>query len=148
MPQELSGESQPLVLVIDPDESVLRLLRVKLTRAGFRVSTSAGGEEGLRSALDELPAAVLIDGTLPGLTAQKLIGATALQWGERRPGIIVLSPLSDLENIEQALRGGCDDYVTKPFSPTELVHRLLVTLLRRSLQATASDGHMPGADVL
>jgi two-component system phosphate regulon response regulator PhoB len=136
-----TGDLDPLVVVIDPDESVLRLMSIKLRRAGFRVAVATEVEQGLQATSHEAPALVILDGTLPGTGARKVVEQAADRWGNRRPAFVCLSPLHDPRDVEEALRSGCDDYVTKPFSPAELVHRVRVTLLRRALQRT-----MPGVE--
>jgi two-component system response regulator ResD len=130
-----TAKAEPLVLAVDTDESVLRLLRVKLTRAGFRVMTAMDGQQALTEALAGEPDLVLLEGMLPGLDGYRVTGELARAMGAKRPAIVFLSSVDSQAGVERALRSGCDDYVVKPFSPEELIHRLRLTLLRRQLAA-------------
>jgi DNA-binding response OmpR family regulator len=133
MNQQAGDREAPLVLLVDGDENVLRLLSIKLPRAGFRVMTATDGEAGLKEALASEPAVVLVDGALPKLDGYRLSEALDGLPGHKRPAVVFLSAVDGPDAIEKALRSGGDDYVLKPFSPEELVHRLKVTLLRRRL---------------
>jgi two-component system response regulator ResD len=127
-----------VALVVDTDESVLRLLNIKLTRAGFRVVAATDGEQALADAVARRPVLVLLDTALPRLDGYQVAGELARIMGDQRPAVVFLSRASSSEAIERALRSGCDDYVLKPFSPEELMHRCRVTLLRRQIA-----GEMP-----
>jgi two-component system alkaline phosphatase synthesis response regulator PhoP len=122
-------EQEPKVLVVDGDESVLRLLELKLARAGFSVDTAADGEEGYLKARAFGADIIVVGDMLGPLDSHSLIRAIANL--PSRPAMIFLSGADGEEDIEHALRGGCDNYVLKPFSPHELVHRVRVTLIRR-----------------
>ncbi len=112
---------KPLVLVIDDEVQIRRLLRVCLEANGYRVEEATSGEEGLRAAAQHPPDLVVLDLGLP-----ELDGLTVLQrlreWS--RVPVVVLSVRDREEDKIAALDEGADDYVTKPFSTGELLARL------------------------
>jgi two-component system KDP operon response regulator KdpE len=120
----MSGE---LVLVCDDELQILRALRVILKDAGFQVVTAAGAEEALNTASVHPPQAAIIDLVLPdgdGVTVCRRLR----EWSEMP--ILVLSAVGEEAEKIRALDAGADDYVTKPFSPGELVARLNAVLRR------------------
>jgi DNA-binding response OmpR family regulator len=119
------------VLLVDSDENVLRLLGLKLEQAGFDVDiarTAAAARDAARRAAPDVAVIGdgLDDGAGDGLAGSLLAGGPG--WS---PLIVVLSPQAGIADIATALEHGADDYIVKPFSPREVVHRLRVALLRR-----------------
>jgi DNA-binding response OmpR family regulator len=112
----------PSILIVDDEANIRELVTVYFTAAGFDVRQASDGPGGLRSALDDPPDLVLLDIMLPGLDGSAVIMLTA------RAG--------DLDKVAM-LESGADDYVTKPFSPPELVARARA-ILRRVQAATSS----------
>lgn len=133
----------PRALVVDGDESVLRLLELKLSRAGFSVSTAADGKDAYLTARAFGVDVVLVADSIGPLDSHSLVRALAAL--PSRPAMIFLSSRDGEDDVEHALRAGCDDYVLKPFSPHELIHRVRTTLIRRRvLQEGAHDIAAPG----
>ena len=126
-PREENG--RPRVLVVDDDPQTLRLVRDALTEAGYDPLVT-GEHEGLGQVLaKEKPALVLLDFMLPGTDGVELMG--------RVPGlsdvpVIFISGYGRDETVARALEAGAEDYVVKPFSPTELVARVRAALRRRA----------------
>ncbi|MGI8816730.1 MAG: response regulator transcription factor [Pseudonocardia sp.] len=131
------------VLVIDDDLTVRDVLGRYLSRAGYRVTMCGDGEEGLRLAREQRPDLVVLDLMLPGrsglqvCTELRLPGAV----GAEVP-IIMLTALGEEEDRVAGLELGADDYVTKPFSPRELVLRIS-SVLRRSRDGAAASSPRP-----
>lgn len=123
-------------LIVDGDENVLRLLDRKLSHAGFAVSTAGDGEEGYYKARAFGADVVVVGDSLGPLDCHSLLRALAAL--PSHPALIVLSTEGGEEQIARALRAGADDYVLKPFSPNELIHRVRVTLARRRVMAEAA----------
>ena len=118
------------VLVVEDERDIAALVAYHLTREGYRVSTAASGDEALAAANAERPDIVVLDLMLPGLS-----GFDVLQELRRAPGLEQLPVVFLTARREEAdrIRGlelGADDYITKPFSPQELVLRV-GTILRR-----------------
>ena len=126
-PREENG--RPRILVVDDDPQTLRLVRDALTEAGYNPLVT-GEHEGLGQVLaKEKPALVLLDFMLPGADGVELM--------ERVPGlldipVIFISGYGRDETVARALEAGAEDYVVKPFSPTELVARVRAALRRRA----------------
>ncbi|MEA2144058.1 MAG: two-component system, OmpR family, operon response regulator KdpE [Solirubrobacteraceae bacterium] len=115
------------VLVCDDEPRILRALRVVLRDAGFDVVATATAAEALDAAALQAPDAAILDLVLPD--GDGIDVARQLRTWTQAP-IIVLSAVGDEERKVRALEMGADDYVTKPFSPRELVARLRAALRR------------------
>ena len=120
----MSGE---LVLVCDDELQILRALRVVLKDAGFEVVTVATADEALNMASIHAPQAAIIDLVLPDGDGVEVCRRLR-EWSEMP--ILVLSAVGEEAEKIRALNAGADDYVTKPFSPGELVARLNAVLRR------------------
>lgn len=119
----------PLVLVVEDEPQMRRLLRVSLTNAGYQVVEAETGDDGLARAAAKNPDVVLLDLGLPDQDGLSV--ASRLREWSKAP-IIVLSARGREEDKVAALDQGADDYVTKPFGPEELLARVRAAL-RRSL---------------
>ena len=117
------------VLAVDDEPDVLRLVEVKLKKAGFEVLTARDGEEGLNKAVAENPDVVLMDVMMPrmdGYTAAGLIKERM----QPAPLILMLTAKGQEADVVRGLSGGADDYVVKPFAPRELIARINVALIK------------------
>jgi two-component system alkaline phosphatase synthesis response regulator PhoP len=124
------------ILVVDDEPRITRLVRDYLERAGFAVSAASSGPEAVQRARSERPDLVVLDLGLPGLDGLDVTRAL------RRDGdvpIIMLTARDDEADRIVGLELGADDYVTKPFSPRELVARVRAILRRRTPQSHAAD---------
>ena len=120
----MSGER---VLVCDDEIQILRALRVVLKDAGFEVTATATAEEALDAAAVHPPQAAIIDLVLPDGDGVDVCRSLR-EWSDMP--ILVLSAIGEESEKIRALNAGADDYVTKPFSPGELVARLNAALRR------------------
>jgi DNA-binding response OmpR family regulator len=132
-----SAEPLPCILVVDDDRRVLELLEIALSAHGFRVITAADGDEGIQRAVAERPDLIVLDVRLP-----RRSGFEVCEWLRRDPDephvpIILVSAAGEAEARLQAFRRGADDYLSKPFSPKELVARAR-RLLERAGEARES----------
>lgn len=115
------------VLVCDDEPQILRALRIVLRDAGFDVVPAATAQEALDAAALQAPDAAILDLVLPdgdGISVTRSLR----EWSSAP--ILVLSAVGEEEQKVRALEAGADDYVTKPFSPRELVARLRAALRR------------------
>src|SRR5512133_2453544 len=125
-----SGSVRSKILVVDDEPEAVELLEFNLKQAGFDVATAADGAEALKKARASLPGLILLDLMLPeidGLEVCKMLRrdpATAAI-----PIVMVTAKAAELDRI-LGLELGADDYVTKPFSPRELVLRIKNILQR------------------
>lgn len=119
------------VLVVDDEPDILSILVYQFSREGFRVSTAVNGQSAITTAVEERPDVVILDLMLPGIDGYEVL--SRLRKNERTASIPVIL-LTARREEEERIRGfevGADDYVTKPFSPRELILRV-EALLRRS----------------
>ncbi len=119
------------VLAIDDEIDVRKLLEIKLTKAGFQVSTAENGEEGLGKALEEQPDVMVIDVMMPGMNGHQVLAQVREQLGDKAPVTILLTALGQELDVIKGLGAGADDYIIKPFSPRELIERIRVTLIKK-----------------
>jgi two-component system, OmpR family, KDP operon response regulator KdpE len=130
------------VLVCDDEPQILRALRVILREAGFEVLPAATAREALDSAALQRPDAAIVDLVLPDGDGVEVCRSLR-EWTEMP--IVVLSAVGEETEKVRALNAGADDYVTKPFGPSELMARLNAVLRRaapkeRSEPVLAADG--------
>ncbi|WP_298403971.1 response regulator transcription factor [uncultured Chloroflexus sp.] len=119
---------QPTILVVDDEASIRNVAKAYLEHAGYRVLCATTGPEGLQMALEDQPDLIVLDLMLPGMDGMEL----AARLRERSDVfILMLTARSDEMDRVAGLRVGADDYLTKPFSPRELVARVEAILRRR-----------------
>jgi two-component system KDP operon response regulator KdpE len=123
----MSLPEKPLVLIVDDEPQIRRLLTVTLEANAYRVLSAASGQEGLVLAAQHRPALVVLDIGLPDLSGQEVLRRLR-EWSNAP--VMVLSVLDDEKGKVAALDAGADDYVTKPFNTDELLARLRVALRR------------------
>ena len=109
------------VLVIDDEPDVLMLCRVNLELAGHEVIEANNGESGLELALRERPDVVVLDVMLPKMDGISVLGTLANGAQTRDVPVILLTAKTQLEDRKAGWRAGCTEYLTKPFSPVDLV---------------------------
>ncbi len=121
------------VLVVDDDPKIAGLVRLYLERAGFEVAVAADGLGALRLMRETEPALIVLDVMLPGVS-----GNTVARIAREEAGIpiVMLSALGSTRDRVTGLEAGADDYVAKPFAPSELVARVR-SVLRRARPARA-----------
>ena len=128
------------VLVVDDEPDIVALVAYHLAKSGYAVSTAASGPDGLAAARRDKPSLVILDLMLPGLSGLEVM--EELRAGAATSSIAVLMLTARREESDRikGLTLGADDYLTKPFSPQELVLRVAAILRRlRSGQSDASD---------
>ena len=118
---------KPLILIVDDEPQIRRLLTVTLEANAYRVLPATSGQEGLVLAAQHRPALVILDIGLPDLSGQEVLRRLR-EWSNTP--VIVLSVQDDGKGKVAALDAGADDYVTKPFNTDELLARLRVALRR------------------
>jgi two-component system KDP operon response regulator KdpE len=124
----------PSIVVIDDEVQLRRLLRVSLEANGYKVYEAASGQQGLEEVAARHPDLVVLDLGLPDMDGMEVV--TRLREWSSVP-IIILSVREGEQEKVAALRGGADDYLTKPFSTAELLARLQVA--QRHAQPTPEE---------
>jgi two-component system KDP operon response regulator KdpE len=117
-----------VILVVDDEPQILRVLRINLVARQYEVVTATNGADALTSARSEHPAVIILDLGLPDLDGVQVI--KRLRAWTQVP-VIVLSGRVDSQDKVEALDAGANDYVTKPFSVDELLARIRVVTRHR-----------------
>jgi DNA-binding response OmpR family regulator len=129
------------VLVIDDDADIRGLLKEVLERAGHAVTEAADGREGLRVFHGEQPDLVILDVAMPALdgwqTLERIRDLSTV------PVVMLSAGDQELDKV-RGLRGGADDYVTKPFGPQELLARVDGLLRKGRLEADSPETYADG----
>ncbi len=133
----------PQVLVIDDEANIRELVSVYLTAAGFTVQQAPDGVSGLREFERDTPDLVILDIMLPGMDGAEVCRRIRAQ--SVVPVIMLTARDTDLDKVK-LLEAGADDYMTKPFSPPELVARVRA-VLRRFQAAPASGPAAPAPEI-
>jgi two-component system phosphate regulon response regulator PhoB len=123
------------ILVVEDEPAIAELIAINLRHAGYEVDIVGDAESALRSVDRALPDLVLLDWMLPGQSGLALAKAWRGQSRTKPLPIIMLTARSDEGDKLAGLDGGADDYLTKPFSPKELLARIRAVLRRRAPQA-------------
>jgi two-component system phosphate regulon response regulator PhoB len=120
----------PTVLVVEDESALITLLRYNLEREGFRVAEAKDGEEALLVARGQKPDLVLLDWMLPLLSGLEVCRQLRRMPETRGTPIIMLTARGEEGDKLRGLDSGADDYVTKPFSPSELIARIRAVMRR------------------
>jgi DNA-binding response OmpR family regulator len=123
------------VLIVEDDPTVAQLVRLYLVRDGYDVLTAADGVEGLRLAQEKDPSLVILDLSLPKMDGIEV--CRRIRAGSQAPIVMVTARVEEDDRLA-GLDLGADDYVTKPFSPRELVARVRAVLRRTAREAAAA----------
>jgi two-component system phosphate regulon response regulator PhoB len=118
------------ILVIEDDPSLTELIKYNLEQESYAVKIEMDGEEGLLSAQTELPDLILLDWMLPNLSGIEVCRRLRRGKSTKSIPIIMLTARSEENERIRGLDTGADDYITKPFSPKELVARIKAILRR------------------
>ena len=127
------------VLVVDDEADIVALVAYHLVKAGYRVSMASSGTEALEAARRERPALVVLDLMLPGMSGYEVIEQIRASEATRHIAVLMLTARREESDRIQGLSLGADDYLTKPFSPQELVLRVAAILRRFGAGAVASN---------
>jgi two-component system KDP operon response regulator KdpE len=126
-----------LILVVDDEPAIVRLIRAELQSEGYTVITAGRGEEALARLEDDNPDLVILDLMLPGIDGFETLRRIRQQ--SRLPVIMLTARAGDADKL-RGLHSGADDYITKPFNPEELTARV-EAVLRRTEGSVPSGQH-------
>ncbi|MDX1435781.1 MAG: response regulator, partial [Anaerolineales bacterium] len=129
--------SRRRVLVVDDEERMVRFIRLNLEHDGFEVVEAYNGNQAIERLRDTLPDVVLLDVMLPDMDGFEVL--ELLREVSDVP-VIMLTARGEEEDRVRGLELGADDYVTKPFSPRELVSRVRAVLRRSEAGRSAGRG--------
>lgn len=137
-----SPKQTPRVLVVEDEPDIAALIAYQLTREGFRVETAATGPEALKAVNREIPDLVVLDRMLPGLSGDEVLAQLRSEAATRQLPVLVLTAKREQEDRISGFELGADDYLTKPFSPRELVLRCQAILRRINEPGATSGGRV------
>jgi len=118
------------ILIVDDERDILKMLDYNLKKEGFRVISASDGEDAIDSALKERPDLIVLDLMLPGLDGLEVCKTLKKENKTANIPIIMLTAKAQETDKIVGLELGADDYITKPFSPRELVARVKAVLRR------------------
>jgi len=139
----MSALTNKLILVVDDEPRMVRFVRMNLELDGARVIQAANGLEALEKVRADIPDLVLMDVMMPamdGFEALKRIREMSTV------PVIMLTVKSEEDDLIKGLELGADDYVTKPFSPRELISRMKAVLRRVEMESPTSSGTVMSVD--
>jgi two-component system phosphate regulon response regulator PhoB len=150
MTQPAPPPTRETIVLIEDEADILELLRYNLAREGYRVIAARDGEEGLECVRQSAPALVLLDLMLPGLDGLDVCRRLQTDPLTAAIPVVMVSAKGEEADVVTGLQLGADDYITKPFSPRELLARVRAVLRRGPLksEATARDRIVRGGLVV
>jgi chemosensory pili system protein ChpA (sensor histidine kinase/response regulator) len=123
-------------LIVDDDLNVARLTRTHLERQGFTVTHAPDGMQAMEYLQDHIPDLVVLDVEMPHMNGLEFLKLLRLNEDTRDTPVIMLTANDQPEDVSQAVSGGANYYLTKPFQPTKL-HFAVKMLLSRATGANA-----------
>jgi two-component system phosphate regulon response regulator PhoB len=128
----LATDHNKQILIVDPDVASVEPLRQRLRETGFTVRAIADGAAAIAAVADRPPHLVIIDWNMPGLAALQVIQGVRRARSPQTIRLIILSALSEEQDVVTGLNLGADDYIAKPFSLREVVARVCTVLRAHS----------------
>jgi len=137
-----SKDGSPRVLVVEDERDIAALVAYQLTREGFRVETAHSGDEALAALNRQIPDLVVLDRLLPGISGDDVLKSIRGEPAMQTVPVLMLTAKREREDRIEGLELGADDYLTKPFSPRELVLRVQAVLRRTRGPSVSSGGRV------
>lgn len=128
------------ILVVDDEPDIVALVAYHLAKAGYRVSTASNGADALATARQERPALLVLDLMLPGASGFEVLEQLRADEATREVAVLMLTARKEEPDRIRGLSLGADDYLTKPFSPQELVLRVGAILRRVAAAPAPAEG--------
>lgn len=127
------------ILVVDDEPFIVELVKFNLESAGYEVITASDGHEALKLIEKDHPALIILDIMLPGIDGMEICRALRFKRETRDIPVILLTAKTGEIDKVLGLEMGADDYITKPFSPRELVARVRAVLRRTDKKARSEE---------
>jgi two-component system, OmpR family, phosphate regulon response regulator PhoB len=124
--------SPPVVLIVDDERDLVRLLEFNLQQAGFETATAYAGEEALQKVRQRIPDLIVLDLMLPDIPGNEVCRQLKASPRTRHVPVLMLTARTEEVDRVVGFEVGADDFVTKPFSVRELVLRIRAILRRGS----------------
>jgi two-component system phosphate regulon response regulator PhoB len=129
---------KPRILIVEDESALVEILRYNLEKEGFEVAAAADGEEALTAIDEQRPDLVILDWMLPLVSGLEICRQLRRKTETRDLPIIMLTARGEEADRVRGLEVGADDYVAKPFSPSELIARVRA-VLRRAKPSTSGE---------
>jgi len=129
---------KPSILLVEDDQALSTMLSFNIEKAGFTIRTTNDGEEAIILVREQIPDLIILDWMIPKFSGLEICQMIRRNKDFSQVPIIMLTARTKEEDRLRGLEAGADDYVTKPFSPKELIARIRA-VLRRSRPSTAMD---------
>lgn len=138
--------SKEKILVVDDEQDLVKLIRYHLEKEGYKVISAFNGGDALFLTRKERPKLIILDLMLPGIDGLEICKKLKADQELAHTAIVMLTAKGEESDITLGLKLGADDYMTKPFSPKELVARVQA-VLRRTQSAPAMKDHIKIDDI-
>ena len=148
MPTDSGAAQPPRILVVDDEPDITALVAYHLAREGYRVTTAGTGADALRAAREERPDLVVLDLMLPGHSGYDVLSELRRREETREIGVLLLTARKEEPDRIKGLTLGADDYLSKPFSPKELVLRVGAILRRLAAPAVAAGNRLSAGPIV
>ncbi|MDP4210104.1 MAG: response regulator [Bacteroidota bacterium] len=119
------------ILVIEDEVIVLKAIEFKLAREGYEVILAADGKEGMEKITEQNPDLIISDVMMPYANGLEILSYLRITLQRSTP-LVMLSAIGQEDTVVKALEMGADDYITKPFSPNELLLRIKKLLIKQN----------------
>ncbi|OPX84112.1 MAG: Alkaline phosphatase synthesis transcriptional regulatory protein PhoP [Pelotomaculum sp. PtaB.Bin104] len=129
----------PLILVVDDEANILQLLKHILSKEGYQVISATNGRDAIRLAAEKEPDLIILDIMLPEMNGYDVLRALKANRQIALIPVIMLSALGEEVDKVVGLELGAEDYITKPFSPRELVARVKVRLRHKQTPSAVAE---------
>ena len=126
------------IIVVEDESDILDVIEYNLSREGYKVLGFRNGEQGLEAIREEDPQLVLLDLMLPGIDGIEICKKVKEDPVTRDIPVVMITAKSEESDVVLGLGVGADDYVSKPFSPKELVARVKAVLRRAPLKGSGA----------
>lgn len=120
------------ILVIDDDETLLKIVESVLTSSEFTVLKTLEGEKGLKMARAEKPDAILLDRKMPGISGNEVLEQLKNDEETKHIPVLMLTGDNNITEVSKSLDLGAQDYIVKPFDNENLIVRLKNILIKRN----------------
>lgn len=129
----MNSTQHPVILVIEDDEAVRKTLAEMLELNGYTAVTAGNGTEGFAAAKHHVPALIITDVAMPGMTGFELLERFHASDELRTIPVIVISAKADRPAMRRGMELGADDFITKPFTEDEVIRSVAARLARKEL---------------
>ncbi len=134
--------SKETILIVDDEADILELIRYNLKSEGYFIWSAVTGEAAVKIAREQVPDLIVLDLMLPGIDGMEVTRILKNDDRTKDIPIVMLTAKGDESDIVAGLELGANDYISKPFSPRELVARIRAILRRRAAMSTAVASRM------